>query len=340
MEGKREFPLEQAIAASRNIKPASLKTYLSALIQLKRKIEPNEISRLIDTSFLSDFDNVMKVIDSENKITSKKNKLTAILVALKSDENKDDDLIKKYTDVLKDYGEKYTHFLKKQEKTDTQNANWISYDELIGVANRLMEDVKHYNLKAKETLTKKECDMLQQLVVIRTYIAFPLRNDFADMRVVTGAEYKDLGADAKITTNYLVIYPHNKKQFHINQYKNERYLGAKTLDVKSDLNRIINLWLKFNKSGFYLIRCDNKTAMNPNGITKYLNKIFAKFSGKKISTSMIRHIIISHELEGQRTIAEEDARAKKIQNTFLHSKEVNDLYRKVDKPKRSREPTK
>ena len=60
-------------------------------------------------------------------------------------------------------------------------------------------------------------------------------------------------------------------------------------------------------------------------------KIFIKNCRKKISTSMIRHIVISNMLKDEPTIAEKDNNKKQIEDTFLHTKEMNDLYRKVDR---------
>lgn len=323
--------IEANIKKERTIKASSLNTYLSALKTLKKKIEPDKPITLLNTDFLKNFDKVMAIINKEEKITSKKNKLTAILVALTSDTPKPQELIDKFSKILKDLGEKYIAFLKQQKKTDTQKNNWLDYDELIKVINQIMAEVKHRKITTKTELSSKEFDILQQLLILRTYIAFPLRNDFADMKILTRKEFQDLDDGEKKEKNYLVILPQNKKQFHINQFKNQKFIGSKILDVPQKLNRVINLWMKHNKSGWYLVKTDKVSPMNPNGITKYLNKIFLKHSGKKISTSMIRHIVISNLLKDEPTLAEKEVEKQKIEDTFLHTKEMNQLYRKVDR---------
>jgi hypothetical protein len=323
--------IEDNIQKARDIKKSSLNTYISALKTLKKKIEPDKPVLLNDTKFLQDFNKVMAVINKESKITSKKNKLTAILVALTSDKPPNQPIIDKFGKELKDLGEKYLTFLKQQTKTGTQKKNWLNYDELLKVVNKIMAEVKFRKITTnKKELSNKEFDLLQQLLILRTYIAFPLRNDFADMKVLTLKEFKALNKDKQDENNYLILKPNNKKQFHINQFKNKKFIGSKILEVPPKLNRVINLWLKHNESGWYLVKCDRKKPMNPNGITKYLNKIFLKHTGKKISTSMIRHIVISHILKDKPTIAEKEEDKKEIENKFLHSKALNDLYRKID----------
>ena len=318
------------IMKSRNIKESSCKTYLTALKKINKKID-NSIE-LKNTKFLKNYDKVMKVINEENKITSKKNKLTAVIVALNSDTDKDTELIDKYNNELKKLSDTYTAFLKTQKKTETQEKNWIEYDELIKLINKIMAEVKHREInknRGNKELSNRDFDILQQYVILRTYIDYPLRNDYADMKILKLKDYKKLDDKEREDNNYLVLLNNNKKQFHINQFKNRKFIGKKILDINPKLNKIINLWLRFNKSGYYLVKSDRKTPMNPNLITKFLNKIFLKHKSKRISSSMIRHIIISHDLKDQKTIQQKEKENKLIENKFLHSKGINDLYRKI-----------
>lgn len=319
--------LKNKIHKSREIKDASLNTYLSALKKIKNKVDGT--TTLDNTDFLQDYDKIMNIITQENKLTSKKNKLTAVLVALNSDDPKNNQLLKKYGDKLKEYGEQYLSLMKSQTKDKKQSKNWLEYSELIDVANKLTKEVKHQNIGKTDTLKKKELDILQQLLIVRTYLTFPLRNDFADMKVISLKELKKISKEDIDKNNYLVILSNNKKEFHINQYKNNKKWGNKIYDIPSPLNRIINVWLKYNKTGYFLIK-QNLEPMNPNSITKFLNKIFKKYSDKKISTSMIRHIIISHNLEGEETLKEKDDKEKKMEDKFLNSSATQHLiYRKV-----------
>jgi PHD/YefM family antitoxin component YafN of YafNO toxin-antitoxin module len=322
--------VEENIKKTRDIKASSLKTYMSALRTLKKKLEPDAIVSLTNTKFLHDFDKVMNVINGEAKITSKKNKLTAVIVALNSDEKKKEKLIEKLSKELKQLSEKYMETLKQQKKTDTQKNNWIEYKDLITVINKLMKKVKTKDIDKKDEISYKDFDLLQQLVILRTYLTFPLRNDFADMPVLTKKKFDDLSKEKQNSKNYLVITSKTKKQFYINQFKNRKFMGSRILDIPKPLNVIINLWLKHNKSGYYLVKCDKERPMNPNGITKFLNKIFRRFVNKKISTSMIRHIIISHDLKNQPTLKEKEEKDKEVEEKFLHTKGMNQLYRKVD----------
>jgi hypothetical protein len=318
--------IEENIIVSRpDMKKSSLSTYLVSLKNLHRLMD-NSVE-LDNTKFIQDYDKVMATINKEEKITTKKNRLTAILVALGSDTKKNEDLINKYQKKLKELNDEYNIFLKTQKKTDSQANNWLNHSELIEVFNEVMKDIKMEKINTKTELNEKEFDLLQQCLILRTYLDFPLRNDYADMKIIYYDEYKKL-KDTDIN-NYLAILP-KKKMFILNDFKNKKRIGRKMIEITSSLNKIINIWLKHNKSGYFLVKKDRKTAMSPNGITKYLNKIFLKRSGKKISSSMIRHIVISKLSEGEPTILEEEKKNQAIEDKYLHSSAINKLYRKVD----------
>jgi integrase len=325
--------LRDQIRSSRDIKENSLDTYISSIKKIHRAVDPKCKEDADDCEFLHNYDDVMDFVDSEAKLTTKKNRLTAVLVALGSEEPKDEILIKKYGNALKDLNDEYSKFIKKQQKTPTQKKNWITYARLVDITNELRDEVDDsgITLKEKKTLSRDELDLLQQYVILRTYITFPLRNDFADMRVIKAAAWKKMTKKRRSAANYLVLLPKNKKEFHINLFKTAKSLGPKVLSIPPKLNKLINLWLKFNKSGFFMVKKNGSDPISANGITKFLNKLFSEYAdGKKISTSMLRHIVISHLLKGQKTIAQKERESKTIENTFMHSAEMNQLYRKVD----------
>ena len=309
----------------RGIRESSCRTYLSALKKVYGATGAE--GEIKDWKWLKDYSKVMKAINKQEKLTSKKNKLTAVIVALSVQNNKNEAVMDKYQDKLKSWNDQYMEELEKQKKTKTQKENWLSYEELIKTSNDLMEKVKEF--KNEKKLTKKEFDILQQLVVLRTYLEFPLRNDFASMPVIKKIDYNKLKDDEK-NKNFLVVGADGKKQFILTQYKNSKFLGEKRFTIPKPLNSIINLWLKHNTSGWFLVQIRTPTKpMNPNLLTKYLNKIF-KSHGKKISSSMIRHIVISHQMKDEPTIKEKQQKEIETQDMFLHSGKVHDLYRKID----------
>ena len=97
------------------------------------------------------------------------------------------------------------------------------------------------------------------------------------------SEMKIRNFDTK-TDNY---YKANK--FYFNQYKTFKTYGLQILDVPKDLNNVLKKWIKINTND-YMIYSSNGHKISCPQITRILNKVF----GKKISTSMLRHIYLTN----------------------------------------------
>jgi hypothetical protein len=315
------------IMEKRNIKKGSCMTYLSSLRKIRQEIDGKR-DQMNDTKFLKDFEEVMSAINSEKKITTRKNRLTAVLVALQSNDKVDKDLVERYQRELDKLNDEYILFLRKQKKTKTQEKNWIEYEKLIEIVNKIGDEVKYEGIPGAKTddLDKNELRLLQDYVMLRTYLEYPLRNDFAETAVVSQSKYRKIQKTEREKNNYLVK-DKGKLFFQINAFKNKSKIGAKRFEISQTLAKLIKLWLKHNKSGYFLVKSDMVRPMNPNDITKAMNRIFIKRAdGKKISTSMLRHIIISYETRGEKTLSEKDG----AEDRFMHSKTMRDLYRKVE----------
>jgi hypothetical protein len=203
--------------------------------------------------------------------------------------------------------------------TNTQKDNWVEYDKLIALVDKLNTEYKP--LYKLDSLTTKQFDQLQQLLVLKLYMTFTFRNNFANMKIINSRDFK--------TANKKANYYIQPNKFYIGSYKTVKTHGPKLYTIPRSLNYLIKQWLKYNTSGYLLVNYDKVTPMSSNGITKYLNKIFMKHYNKKISTSMLRHIAISHYNKDKQTIHEIEQENKEIVDIFHHSKHMNNLYRKI-----------
>ena len=224
-------------------------------------------------------------------------------------------------------------YLKTQTKTPAQAKNWASYDQLQAIQKTMKQDLKTREVLERdedEGLTRKEYDDLQKYIIFRTYLKFPVRNDFAHCIVIKQKAYDKLSEEEKKADNFLVTYNRGRRKFHINSFKNSRRVGSKVFEIPLDLNKEITHFLKFNKSGYFVTLSDRTTPISPNSLGALLIRISREYLGKRISSSMLRHIIISHANKGKPTILQKEADEKKIEDTYLHSGMMNDLYTKKD----------
>jgi len=304
------------------ISPITLNAYVLNIKKLHRSLFGNDDIK--DLDFLVDIDRVILALNGNLKSTIK-NYLVAIVVLLMSNKTKYEGLIKKYQDKIKslqnDINDKYDD----NEKSNKQKENWVEYSEILKLLRKIKKEVKP--LLEKEELSNKEKDLIQQYLVLYLYSgkAFPvLRNDFAEMKIVNE------GNDTDKSKNYFVIKKNGPPIFRLNEYKTAKFQGEKDIPVKDmELRRLINKWAIINGTGFILVNISNNTPMKANGISKYLNKIFEKYLNKKISTSLLRSIYISHKYNGDKQLTVKDK--KELANDMGHTKSTAEtVYNKID----------
>lgn len=182
------------------------------------------------------------------------------------------------------------------EKSEKQKDNWIDWDEIIKVSKEQWESVKDFG--GKKSLTPAEYDKLLQALVLGLYVYIPPRRNQDYLNMVVTKKWKEEMPD---DVNYLDIAG---SRFVFHKYKTAKKYGKQSIDIpESDesnhLEHIISAYLKHQplwkqvkgKNGFapFLVTHDGKVLSAVNSITRLLNKIF----GKRVGSSMLRHIFLS-----------------------------------------------
>jgi len=316
---------DKIIKMKPNLKSNSVAMYIRSLKILYKKMGHD--SELKNIDFLKDFEKVKKVLE-EFKITTRKNYLSSIVVSLLTDEDKHEDLLKKYRSYLDENATEYSEYINNQEKSNKQSDNWATISELRKVLKGYKEELLDKNVfkeRTAETIMPKEFDLMQMWVAGNLYIGDednpPLRNNYI-MEVVSKKVYDKLSTSDKKENNYLVVQGARNKFFHLSNYKTDKTYGTRKIEVGKKLNSILNIWLKFNTSG-HLLLTKHKKPMNANQLTKYIQKVF-KPTGKQISTSLLRHIYISEKFPAVNKEKEE------VADKMLHSTTEQTKYSKKD----------
>ncbi len=301
--------LRTLILDQRKIKENSLKSYLISL----KKLNHNE--EIEDLNFLDDKKHIIEKIELL-ALPTQKNYLTAILVALQTQKNKEK-LIEFYKEVLDKKNEKYSNFIKQNKKTEKQEMNWTTMKDLNLIRKQYEKKIKEFEIKDKETLNNKNLNMLQEYLISALYtLKAPIRLDYAPMEIIK--KRKDIEEDK----NYLLNIGRNKKKFIIQEFKTKNKYGTQEIDIPPKLNTIINMWLKHNKTNSFLLnsRGGNLTA---NGLGKLITKTF-KGTGKNITLNLLRHIFISENVD-----LEAVKHNKKLAEEMLHSEGMQEDYAKI-----------
>lgn len=245
----------------------------------------NDNKEIKNFNFFKNKDEVLTKI-KDLKPTTQRSYIIAICSVLK-DNPKMKKTYEEYFELLKNYN---NDLRVNNEKSTTQEKNWITQEEVLNIHNNLKEDVENA-LSKKRKIDKQLFKKLLNYMILSLYTLIqPRRNkDYSLMRLSNNIEDTNF--------NYLVINKNNMK-FILNNYKTDKKYHSIEIDIPENLKNVISLYLKHHplkselKNKEYNIPFlveNNKELKSSTEITKILNKIF----DKKISSSMLRNIFLT-----------------------------------------------
>ena len=236
----------------------SLKTYTSILKSLHKKIWGGAVD-------VKDFDNSKKVLEFLKDLEPNKRKtlLSALVVIT---DNSD------YRKLMMQDVSDYNKEINKQEKSDTQQENWINTDEVKTIYDNLKRNADL--LYKKGNLSPSELQQIQNYIVLAlmsgVFIAPRRSLDYCEFKI------KNI---KKETDNYL-----DKNKLIFNRYKTQKTYGTQSVEIPVQLRNILNKWSKINPSEYLLVDT-NANKLNSVKLNQRLNSIFG---GRKIATNMLR----------------------------------------------------
>lgn len=303
-----------------NIKESTITSYIKSLRVLNNKKDFENIS------FLYDYDDIIKKIE-DFKPATQKAKLASVLVALGTEDKLKEELYKKYNNKLHSISKEYYKRIENNKKTQRESNNWVDLKDLMKVLNYHIRQIKKENIHKRDDkqLNKKQKRILQDYLITSLYLLQPpRRNVYANTKVISEKDFNKLSENEKNNNNYLVIVSRNKKYFYFANYKTKWKYGSQKVEVSKKLNSVINLWRHYNNDKEYLLYNSKGQKLTTNSLTKYLQKIF-KITGKEnISSSMLRHIYISSQVDN-----ESYKKMKALSQKMGHSvQEQNETYYK------------
>lgn len=308
--------LKSLILSRRDIKEKSVQAYL---IILKKLNNDKDIESL---DYLNDTDTIIKKI-SEKKLTTQRNYVSAVLTALtcRKDVDDNDEIMMIYKDHLNNLNIEYDKFIESHEKTQSQVDNWCSLAELKSIRTNYKKRIRNEKYIKKETLTPNEKELLSNYMIVSLYTLLPpVRVDYAPMQII-----KDI-LDDDGETNYLYIKSRNNKEFILNEYKTSKKYGKKIIEIPSELNSVINLYLKFHKLNNSFLFNSKGNYMTAVDLTKQIPKAFGEYSNKHIHLNLLRHIYISENVE--LPDIEKIKKEKDLADTMCHSVATQKTYYK------------
>ncbi len=275
-------------------KDSTVKEYEKKLITLKKKSNSN------DYTFLEDIDNVKGILKSYSPNTQKGyyNAIIVLLLALNHSKSFDE-LIIEYQKIRDPLNEQYMKQQSSGELSESQKKKFVSLDELNKMLKMMAKDIHRRDIKRKSKLEKSDIELLQVYTMFTFFIRYPTRNNLAEMILISKSKFNKLKEDEKKNNNYLVK---EKSSIFIslNNYKTNLKYGEIKFTLDKDIEKVFRAFIKILKKTdgqtlFTITKGDHEIPINSNLMTQYLTRNSEKYIDKKISTTMIRHIIPSEK---------------------------------------------
>ena len=255
----------------------SLKTYTSILKSLHKRIFGGDIQK-------DDFDETDRVLKHLDEMPPNKRK--TILSALVVISGKPD-YRKEMLEDIKDY----SNNAKKMEKSETQEANWVSKADIMALYNQHKQDAMSCYKKSK--LNMNDLQTIQNYIILcllgGVFIAPRRSLDYTEFKI------KNINKD---DDNYL-----DKNELVFNKYKTAKFYNEQRVAIPKELKSILTKWIKNNDSD-YLLFDSNGSKLTSVKLNQRLNKIFCK----KVSVNLLRHTYLTDKF------GDEIERSKKMAN--------------------------
>jgi hypothetical protein len=267
-----------------SLKESTLKQYQSQLNKLFKLLDTSDLSKLREVKF------VLNKIKDLNYLTQR-NYINSLIIYLRAKINlKDGDTkdafmssapkyIRDYVDKRNSLNDQYTKQQSTGKISEKQAPNFVSVAEVRKMIKRMMDDYK-------------KTDNIKTLMWATNYqilLKHPFRNDLAGMIVIGKREYNKLKKEGKLLKkNYLTI-DGSGMFFVLRDYKTFDKYGEKMIPVDKSVKTAIRKYMKAAdiKKGDVLF------PVSKSSYSQLLIAESLKYAGKRIGTTMIRHIVLS-----------------------------------------------
>jgi hypothetical protein len=273
-----------------NLNASSLKTYVSILFNLHKKLEATDET----LEWFNDDTKILEYLKDKTPQT-RKTVLSALFV-LTANENYQKQMLEdcKHTNEL----------YKSQKKSQKEEENWMSSAEIKEIYDDLFEQVTAMFQK-KLLANYSTINNFILLGCLGGVSGLPPRRskDFTEMKI-------------KNYTSEDNFYKGGK--FYFNVYKTATLYGEQVIDVKEkapEFYKILNKWVKINPTEYLLFSSNQQKLTSPQ-ITRMLNKLF----GKNVSTDLLRHIYLTDKYGKIQDEMEQESR------DMAHSTQMQQMY--------------
>lgn len=284
--------LHNDLIEKKKVKENTANTYLRNLYIVNRNQPFNNLA------FLKKYGNVDIAI-APYSLNSKKNIIIAItsVLSLYKDKNSYKKAHSYWNGILHNINKELEETRNKMNVKEKNN--YMKWEDILKIKEDLKKKVEHF--EDNKAISHRQFATLKKYVVLSLYTDIPPRRnrDYQECYIVYGD--KHMTPDR----NY---YDIKDNKFVFNQYKTSKTYGKQEIDISDnrELVKTLNLWYKFhpltkdrytkNLNVRLLVNYDGSPLKSVNSITRILYSIFG---GKKIGSSMLRHIYLTDKYKDE-----------------------------------------
>jgi len=248
-----------------SLSASSLKTYVSILYNLKKKLDGEDNIKF--------FDEDERILDflKDKEPQTRKTSLSALFVLTGKSS---------YNDLMLQDCKHVNDVYKQQQKSKKQEEGWMTIQEIKKIYDELFTTVT--------AMFQKK--LLANYQTIVHFILLGCLGGVSGLQPRRSLDYTEM----KIK-NYDVNKDNYYKNgvFYFNIYKTSKTYGQQTLDVKTlapEFNKILKKWVTVNPTDYLLFSSVEKK-LEPSQVTRMINNIL----GKPVSTDLLRHIYLTEK---------------------------------------------
>lgn len=287
---------------------------MAAKLSQKTKDTYESIHRMIQRNFntidpkhfIEHVDDVIVKLDGLKYSLSTKKMMAVVMnkMTKDSDGKAAETAHEKYGIEIMKYNNAINHLLGENMLNEKEEKKYIEYDRIIDLRTRL-EKIFEKNQSERA---------YHDYMLLCTYTMFPPRRvlDYAVMKITDknpdtlSKEYNYLFIDKKEKTMWFVF----------NVYKTSDSYGIQKFQVPRDLQAIYYKWIELYGNSEFLLGMDDRYSPNENRLTKYMIRLFEKYTGIPAGVSVIRHSYISHATQKNMTLREREELSKKMAHSI------------------------
>lgn len=259
-----------------DLSQGSLRTYSSILRNLSLQIE---IPIEKPSDVIKHYKTIIKHLE-DVPAKNRKTRLSALVVFI--DKEKDStDAVNAFRKQMMDDGKESEEIDMKQELTDRQKQGMMDWTDIQKKYNDLEKEV--IPLLKREKLDKHQFNKVQLYVMLSCMLLIPPRRslDWVAFKLRNIDHEKD---------NYLIVEK-RKPYFVFNCFKTAKKKGQQKEEIPKKLFQIITAWSKLNPHEWLLMNTKQSANINATQLTNMMYGFFER----PLSTSLLRHIYLSHK---------------------------------------------